>query len=388
MASAAPLGLYVHLPWCVRKCPYCDFNSHTLRGELQDQTYVAALLADLDLDLTVIDQSFRIESVFIGGGTPSLFSVRAIGALMDGLATRVTLSTDVEVTLEANPGSADHIRFAGYKDQGINRLSIGVQTFNDHQLRSLGRIHDGNDARQAVRAAIDAGFEFINVDLMYGLPEQTVAQAGSDIAEALAFGISHVSHYQLTLEPNTVFARRPPALPADTLVEAMELNCRQQLAGAGLQRYEISAHAQPSHQCRHNLNYWRFGDYLGIGAGAHGKVTLGNGHRLRLWKLAQPQSYVVRADSPARLAGQRRLTEQELVFEFMLNRTRLMAPFSDRSFEGATGLSAQLLTPTLERLASRRLVAHQGDLWQVTPRGHRFLNDLLAEFLPETPVAA
>ncbi|MCA1780371.1 MAG: radical SAM family heme chaperone HemW, partial [Xanthomonadaceae bacterium] len=271
--SLPPLSLYVHLPWCVAKCPYCDFNSHALSGEVPEQAYVEALLHDLELDLPRI-WGRTVGSIFFGGGTPSLFSASAIGAILDGVSARVRLAPGAEITLEANPGTVEHDRFEAYRSAGVNRISLGIQTFDDRQLQTLGRIHDGEQARGAIRAIVDAGFDHFNLDLMWGLPGQSLERACADIDQALAFGPPHLSHYQLTIEPNTVFAARPPTLPDEDVVWAMQDACAERLSAAGLENYEISAWAKPGRASVHNLNYWRFGDYVGIGAGASGKITL------------------------------------------------------------------------------------------------------------------
>ena len=381
--STGTLGLYVHLPWCVRKCPYCDFNSHTLRGHIPEAAYVEALLADLAADQRAIPAGTQVDSIFVGGGTPSLFSGTAVAQLLAGAVELVPFAADVEITLECNPGSADADHFAGYRQAGVNRLSIGVQSFDDRQLRTLGRIHNAAEAVAAVAAARNAGFDNVNLDLMYGLPSQTEAEALADIQRAGELGVEHISHYQLTLEPNTRFAKYPPPLPDDARVEQMEEVCREALRVAGYERYEISAYAAPNRACRHNLNYWRFGDYLGIGAGAHSKVRDAHGHQWRRAKVAHPQDYLAKAMGPQRIARERQLTRAELPLEFMLNRGRLLAPFTDEAFLAATG---QRLSPAAnpwldaQRLA---LLARCPDGWRVTERGHRYLNDLLVLFVPD-----
>jgi putative oxygen-independent coproporphyrinogen III oxidase len=380
------LGLYIHLPWCVRKCPYCDFNSHTLRGHIPESEYVTALLADLAADCLEFAGAKKITSIFIGGGTPSLFSAEAVTRLLNEAATLIPFVADVEITLECNPGSADTDNFAGYRAAGVNRLSVGVQSFNDGHLQTLGRIHSAAEAVAAVQAAQHVGFENLNLDIMYGLPTQTAAQAAADIDQALELNVAHLSHYQLTLEPNTQFAHHPPELPHEDVIEAMETNCREQLKRAGYEHYEVSAFAQPHHRCQHNLNYWQFGDYLGIGAGAHDKVRDPAGQSWRRAKVANPQEYLQKAAGPARVTRQRRLERAELPVEFLLNWGRLLTPFSGADFEQASGLSASELRagPWLEAEQQEHLVRWQ-DGWQITPQGHRFLNDLLVLFLPEQP---
>ena len=297
-----PLALYVHIPWCARKCPYCDFNSHEARGPVPESAYVDALLADLEQDLPRV-WGRRIESVFIGGGTPSLFSAEALDRLLAGLRARLPLRPDTEITLEANPGAVEQGKFAEFREIGINRLSIGVQSFNDEQLQRLGRIHDRRVAFAAAEAAHVAGLDNFNLDLMFGLPEQTVEQALADIANAVALQPAHLSYYQLTIEPNTRFYQSPPTLPDDETISLMQERTQAELARQGYRQYEVSAYARETRRCRHNLNYWEFGDYLGIGAGAHGKLTDPAAGRIhRLWKLKQPRDYLAMAGTPAFLA--------------------------------------------------------------------------------------
>jgi putative oxygen-independent coproporphyrinogen III oxidase len=386
--STSTLGLYVHLPWCVRKCPYCDFNSHTLRGHIPEAAYVEALLADLTADLQAIPDGQQIHSIFIGGGTPSLFSAAGIGRLLAGAAALIPFKADLEITLECNPGSADANNFAGYRAAGVNRLSIGVQTFDDKHLQSIGRIHDATEAVTAVTAARQAGFDNLNLDLMYGLPDQTESEAISDIYRAMELSVEHISHYQLTLEPNTRFAKYPPSLPDEARVEAMEQLCRDALLVAGYERYEISAFAAPNRRSQHNLNYWRFGDYLGIGAGAHSKLHDPDGDQWRRAKLAHPQDYLAKAASPKRIARERKLSPTEMPLEFLLNHGRLLGPFSAEAFQAATGQRPALTSrPWLEAQRLDLLTCGE-DGWQVTDRGHRYLNDLLVLFMPEEADAA
>ena len=304
--APVPLALYIHIPWCARKCPYCDFNSHEARGPVPERAYVDALLADLEQDLPRV-WGRRLESVFIGGGTPSLFSAEALERLLSGLRARLPLRPDTEITLEANPGTVERGRFAEFREAGINRLSIGVQSFDDEQLRRLGRIHDRRDAFAAAEAAHAAGLDNFNLDLMFGLPGQTVAQGLADIANAIALQPAHVSYYQLTIEPNTLFHQSPPTLPDDEMIDAIQQRAQVELARQGYERYEVSAFARENRRCRHNLNYWEFGDYLGIGAGAHGKLTdPASGQIHRLWKLKHPRDYLkVPAPQPASAAMNR-----------------------------------------------------------------------------------
>ncbi|MDH3714370.1 MAG: radical SAM family heme chaperone HemW, partial [Gammaproteobacteria bacterium] len=307
-----PLSLYVHIPWCERKCPYCDFNSHQARGALPQREYIAALLADLDQELPDV-WGRRVHSVFIGGGTPSLFDAAALAELLSGVRARLNLGADTEITLEANPGSSEQQRFTAYREIGINRLSLGVQSFDDASLRALGRVHDAQQAHRAIERARSAGFDNLNLDLMYGLPGQTLAHAERDIERAIAARPEHLSYYQLTLEPNTYFHRYPPQLPDEASIAQIESNSVLQLTRAGYSRYEVSAHAQPGRRSRHNLNYWQFGDYLGIGAGAHGKITHPQPPRVQRYsKQRQPKAYLQSAATPARIASRQVLKEGDL----------------------------------------------------------------------------
>jgi len=383
-----PLSLYIHLPWCVRKCPYCDFNSHALAGELPEDAYAEALLTDLELDLPRV-WGRAVRSVFFGGGTPSLFSARAIGAILDGVAARVRLTPDAEITLEANPGTVEHDRFEAYRAAGVNRISLGVQSFDAAQLRTLGRIHDGDQARAAVRALIDAGFDNFNLDLMWALPGQTVDQALADLDRALEFQPPHLSHYQLTLEPNTVFAARPPELPDEEVVHDIQDAAGERLDAAGFENYEISAWARPGRASAHNLNYWRFGDYLGIGAGASGKITLPAEERvLRTRRRKIPASWLAAARERAFIAEAVPVPASDLPLEYMLNRTRLAEPISLAEFEARTGLERTALEPGLARALELGLLRRDGDVLVRTDRGAHYLNDLQALFLPDADSGA
>ncbi len=375
-----PLAVYVHLPWCVRKCPYCDFNSHTAPAALPEDDYVEALLTDLrtDLDLTA---GRRAESIFIGGGTPSLFSPAAIGRVLAGIRAELPLAPDVEVTLEANPGTIERGRFEGYAEAGVNRVSLGAQSFAASQLQSLGRIHSPGDIEAAVADLRRAGLGNFDLDLMYALPAQDLAGALSDLDRALALEPAHLSHYQLTLEPGTAFFHRPPGLPDDDLALDMQLACQARIAQAGLGQYEVSAYARPGRRCRHNLAYWRFEDYLGLGAGAHGKATT-DGGVVRTERPRMPRDYLARA--AAGTAGTRRIVPAaELPFEFMLNALRLLEGFTLGDFERGTGLPAAAVAPTLETLGRRGLVEREDDRFRPSSLGFRFLNDLQAAFLQE-----
>jgi len=376
-----PLALYIHLPWCVRKCPYCDFNSHEIRDSIPEQAYVDALLADLEQDLPRI-WGRRIDSVFIGGGTPSLFSAEALDRLLSGLRARLALRPDLEITLEANPGAVERGKFAEFRAIGINRLSIGVQSFGDEQLRQLGRIHDRQAAIAAAEAAHAAGLDNFNLDLMFGLPQQTVAQAQADIATAIALQPAHLSYYQLTIEPNTRFHHAPPPLPDEDTIEEIQRQSLAQLARHGYQRYEVSAYARERRQCRHNLNYWEFGDYLGIGAGAHGKLSdAASGQIHRLWKLKHPRDYLATAGTSASIGGDAPLQATELPVEFMMNALRLVAGVPLELFSERTGLPPQALEPGLRRAQQRGLLEPDPTRLQATALGLQFLNDLLQEFM-------
>jgi oxygen-independent coproporphyrinogen-3 oxidase len=374
-----PLSLYVHLPWCLRKCPYCDFNSHELRGPLPEREYVAALLADLDAALPQV-QGRRLESVFIGGGTPSLFSAAAIAQLLAGVGARIGIAAAAEVTLEANPGAVDVAHFAGYREAGVNRLSLGVQSFAPAALRALGRVHDAAQAAAAAEAAI-ACFPEVNLDLMYALPGQDAAGAAADSARAAASGAKHLSLYQLGIEPNTVFFRQPPVLPDDDTAAAIEAAAHDALGQAGYRRYEVSAWARPGHECRHNLNYWRFGDYLGIGAGAHAKITTAGGI-VREARTRAPADYLRRAAGGDAIAGRRTVAGREAVFEFMLNALRLTQGFPEKLFSERTGQSLGAAEPALSQAIDRGLLERSRGEIRPTALGLRFLNDLTAMFLP------
>ncbi|MER2602231.1 MAG: radical SAM family heme chaperone HemW [Candidatus Competibacter phosphatis] len=379
-----PLALYVHIPWCARKCPYCDFNSHEAREPLPERAYVDALLADLEQDLPRV-WGRRIDSLFIGGGTPSLFSAEALDRLLSGLRARLPLRPDLEITLEANPGTVERSKFAEFREVGINRLSIGVQSFDDGHLQALGRIHDRRAAIAAAEAAHAAGLDNFNLDLMFGLPGQTVAQALTDIACALALQPAHLSYYQLTLEPNTRFYRSPPLLPDDETIDVIQDRAQEELARHGYPRYEVSAYARADRRCRHNLNYWEFGDYLGIGAGAHGKLSdPAAGQIQRLWKVKHPRDYLARAGTPAGVGGDAPVREAELPLEFLMNALRLVEGVPAALFGERTGLPLAALEPGWSQARARGLLENDPERLQASELGLRFLNDLLQAFIPET----
>lgn len=373
-----PLALYIHIPWCVRKCPYCDFNSHAAGPTLPEEEYVDALLADLDSDLQHV-HGRPLTSIFFGGGTPSLFSDRALGRLLEGVERRIAFADDIEITLEANPGTFEQAKFKGYRSLGINRLSIGVQSFQEAKLKALGRIHNGDEAIRAADMARAAGFDNFNLDLMHGLPEQSIEDALFDLRTAIAQAPTHLSWYQLTMEPNTVFWSQPPQLPEDDLLWDIQEAGQALLAAEGYAQYEVSAYARPGRQARHNLNYWTFGDFLGIGAGAHAKRSTPDGRILRTWKTRLPKDYL--DPSKAYQAGERVLDAEELPFEFLMNVLRLTEGAPVELFSQRTGLPLAQLDGARregERLGllqadDRRLVA--------TARGQLFLNDLLQLFL-------
>ncbi|MDZ7803659.1 radical SAM family heme chaperone HemW [Thiohalophilus sp.] len=378
--SLPPLSLYIHFPWCTRKCPYCDFNSHALTGALPEQAYVDTLLRDLEQDLPLI-WGRRIISIFMGGGTPSLFSPEALDRLLGGIRARLSLAADCEITLEANPGSAEADKFAEFRAAGINRLSIGIQSFDDEPLQKLGRIHDRRQAFAAAEAAHAAGFDNFNLDLMFALPDQTLDQALADLHNAFALEPAHLSHYQLTLEPNTWFYHHPPPLPDDDLVWEMQSRSQALLGEHGYAQYEVSAYARPGRQCRHNRNYWEFGDYLGIGAGAHDKISdAAAGRIVRRSKQRGPQDYLQARDL---VQSEQQPDEAEVVFEFMLNALRLNSGFELALFEQHTGLSREVLRPLLQEALADGLIEQENDLIKTSMRGRQYLNDLLARFLPD-----
>jgi oxygen-independent coproporphyrinogen-3 oxidase len=384
-----PLSLYVHLPWCVRKCPYCDFNSHEAKGALPFAAYVDALVADLDFDLPLA-RGRTVHTVFFGGGTPSLFPPEAIDAFLQAASARLRFAPNLEITLETNPGTAEHGRFDRYRAAGVNRLSFGIQSFDDGCLQRLGRIHDSAQAEAAVKLAQDAGFDNFNLDLMYALPGQTLAMAGHDIERALALQPTHVSHYQLTLEPNTLFAAKPPAgIPDDDASWDIQEHCQGMLAEAGFAQYEVSAYARPDRQCAHNLNYWHFGDYLGIGAGAHGKLTLGSEQAdidrtiLRRWKVKHPAAYLASAGTAAAIGGDERIEPTRRPFDYMLNALRLVDGFSLAEFEARTGLATGAIDAELHAALARGWVTRDHGRVVPTELGRRFTNDVIGLFLPD-----
>ena len=378
-----PLSLYVHMPWCVRKCPYCDFNSHGVRGTPAYAEYVDVLLADLDADLHDFGQAIGerpIETVFFGGGTPSLFAPELVGRFLQGARQRLAFATHAEITLETNPGTVEHGRFDGYLAAGVNRISFGVQSFDNDKLHRLGRIHSAHEAEDAVRQARDAGIDNINIDLMYALPEQTLEGALDDVKRAMALAPTHISHYQLTLEPNTAFAANPPPLPDDDAAWAIQEACEASLAAGGYGQYEVSAYAAAGRRCAHNLNYWRFGDYLGIGAGAHGKITDAAGVHRR-WKTRLPAAYLASSGQPGRIGGDNLVSGDDLPFEYMLNALRLIDGVPAADFAERTGLAAATIAPARATCIARGWLVDDPTVLRTTPLGQRFLNNVIEAFM-------
>ena len=378
LATLPPLSLYIHFPWCVRKCPYCDFNSHEAREGIPEARYLAALIADLEQSLPLV-WGRPVTSVFIGGGTPSLLAPESVDALLGAVRARLTLLPDAEITLEANPGTVEAARYAGYRAAGVNRLSIGVQSLNPRHLAALGRIHDGKEARRAVELALKH-FDNINLDLMYALPGQTLEEARADIRAAAAFGTPHLSAYHLTLEPNTAFFLKPPPLPDADLAAQMQDTVEETLAARGYGHYEVSAFARPGRECRHNLNYWLFGDYLGIGAGAHGKLSAHEGI-LRQMRHKHPQAYLDGIEHGDAVQEQHAVAAADLPFEFLMNALRLTEGFPARLFAERTGLTLDSIRPQLDEAAAQGLLEETAERIAPTERGRRFLNDLLQLFL-------
>ena len=374
-----PLSLYIHIPWCVRKCPYCDFNSHALRDELPEQTYVEALLKDLRAELSSVSGR-PLESIFIGGGTPSLLSAGAVAQLLREVEEEIAFADAIEITLEANPGVLETGQFEGYRQAGVNRLSLGIQSFDEGSLQALGRIHSPREALSAAALAKEAGIERINLDLMFGLPHQSVDMARRDLVSAIALETEHLSYYQLTLEPNTAFHHQPPPLPDEEVLWQMQQQGEELLAQAGYQRYEISAFARPGAWCRHNLNYWRFGDYLGIGAGAHGKITLPDGQVMRMWKRRHPSEYLAAIEAASFVQGRRRLDRADLLLEFMMNALRLCEGVESELLEATTGIPLEAVEAHLELAVDKGLLLPVTERLRPSPLGHQFLNDLLSFF--------
>lgn len=377
--SLPPLSLYLHIPWCVRKCPYCDFNSHKAGNTLPEADYVAAVIEDLQKSLDWV-QGRRLESIFIGGGTPSLFSAQAIGDLLDEAERRIGFVDDIEITMEANPGTFEQDKFTGFRTVGVNRLSIGVQSFSDLHLQQLGRIHGGDDARNAVSTARRAGFDNINLDLMHGLPQQTPIDADQDLKIALDLAPEHISWYQLTIEPNTEFYNRPPTLPIDDQLADIQDSGEALLTDAGFAHYEVSAYARDSKQAQHNLNYWQYGDYLGLGAGAHGKITLPQqGRIIRPHKTRQPEHYL---DSErAFTVAEREVEAKDMALEFMMNALRLVEGVPTALLDQRSGLQWSGVEAAVRQLQQRKLMVEETGRLATTSLGQRYLNEVLAAFM-------
>lgn len=377
-----PLSLYVHIPWCVQKCPYCDFNSHAQKGNIPEQDYIHHLLSDLTQDLARFKESVQdraLHSIFIGGGTPSLFSAESIRFLLANIQQQIPFSADIEITLEANPGAAETECFTGYAQAGVTRISMGIQSFSDEKLKALGRIHNAKEAKSAVDFAKVCGLKSFNLDLMHGLPNQSVDQALDDLRQAIELAPPHLSWYQLTIEPNTQFAYRPPILPDDDQLWDIFEQGHQLLTKNGYQQYETSAYAKDGFQCRHNLNYWRFGDYLAIGCGAHGKLSFINGDIIRYSKTKHPKGYL-RGEY---LYEQKNIPEIDRTFEFFMNRFRLLEPVPKIEFEQLTGLPQSTVVNQMDFALAQQYIIETDRTWQITERGKLFLNELLEQFLLE-----
>ena len=374
-----PLSLYIHFPWCIQKCPYCDFNSHAVKDTFPEDRYINALIDDLAQDIAKFQETRTIQSIFMGGGTPSLFSAAQLDRLLTAMQQYLTFADDIEITLEANPGTFESDKFAAYRAIGINRLSIGIQSFNDQHLKRLGRVHSAQEAIRAISIARQAGFDNFNLDLMFGLPESSEQDSLHDVQQAIALQPSHISFYQLTLEPNTYFHKYPPALPSDEAIFKEQLACQQLLAEHGYQQYEISAYAQPGKQCRHNINYWSFGDYLGIGAGAHGKITQSlPADIVRTVKPRQPEQYLQHTKDD-RLA--QAIKQSDLPLEFVMNHLRLKKGFDLNTYTQRTGLCLQSLQPALADCLQQGLLLEHQQHYECSEKGWYFLDSILENFL-------
>jgi oxygen-independent coproporphyrinogen-3 oxidase len=384
MLVPPPLSLYVHIPWCVQKCPYCDFNSHALKTELPELDYIDALIDDLETDLMayqLVNGQRPLHSIFIGGGTPSLISPAEIGRLLTAIEARIPFSDTIEITMEANPGTVEAGRFEGYRQAGVNRISIGIQSFQDDKLQRLGRIHGSQEAIKAIELAKSAGLNSFNTDLMHGLPDQSIADAISDLKQAIALDPPHLSWYQLTIEPNTLYYSKPPTLPDDDDLWDIFEQGHALLTEAGYQQYEISGYSKPGKQCQHNLNYWRFGDYLGIGCGAHGKISFADGRIVRTVKVKHPRGYL-QADKPY-LSEQISVVDSERPFEFFMNRFRLLEACPKQDFIDRTGLPLTTIEANIDWAIEQHYLQDSSDQWQITEHGKLFLNDLLAAFVED-----
>jgi len=397
LTALPPLSLYIHFPWCVEKCPYCDFNSHELKASTPPDNYIDCLLLDVENELPNI-WGRSISTIFMGGGTPSLFAAEDIDRLMQGLRSRLNISPDIEVTLEANPGTVDQSQFIGFRQAGINRLSMGIQSFNDTMLKKLGRIHNSIQAINAIEAAHKADFNSFNIDLMFGLPEQSIEQMSQDLQTAIDFQPPHLSHYQLTIEPNTLFAVKPPSVPQDDALWDMTQLAHNLLAENNYGQYEVSAfskqHANPDSrsptkyvqntQCKHNLNYWQFGDYLGIGAGAHQKLSYANTQTIeRCYKQKHPRTYMQHVKNNTHVLDKKTLSNDDIIFEFMLNTLRLTNGFETDIFSQHTGIDVNAIQPILDQAIYNKWLTYSNNFIKPTPLGNQYLNDLISLFLPD-----
>ncbi|ORU92518.1 MAG: YggW family oxidoreductase [Cycloclasticus sp. symbiont of Bathymodiolus heckerae] len=372
-------SLYIHVPWCIKKCPYCDFNSHEKRSDYDEDGYVNALIKDLTTEAANV-KGRTLKSIFIGGGTPSLFSADSINRILTAVDDHIDLSNTTEITLEANPGTAESEKFHSFRNIGINRLSIGIQSFNDTHLQKLGRVHNSDQAHRAISMAKEAGFERINLDLMFGLPEQTIEQACLDVKTALEYKTGHLSHYQLTLEKNTLFHKHPPALPQDDMIWEMQ-TASQKLIAEQLIQYEVSAYSATNQQSQHNINYWQFGDYMGIGAGAHGKITQQDGTISRYWKNKLPREYIRNSGTPSIRGGEHIVKTAELPFEFMMNALRLKSGFTIAQYHQRTRQDPILIQTTLDTLIKKGLLTQHASIYRCTEQGWNFLNNTLEHFI-------
>ncbi|EPF2930370.1 radical SAM family heme chaperone HemW [Vibrio navarrensis] len=388
MLKPPALSLYVHIPWCVQKCPYCDFNSHAVKEAIPEQQYILALLEDLDRDIEkyrLNDAPRPLHSIFIGGGTPSLISAEGIAQLLQGIEQRIAFTPEIEITMEANPGTIEAKRFAGYRAAGVTRISIGVQSFEAEKLERLGRIHGEQEAVAAAQLAHQIGLNSFNLDLMHGLPDQSIDQALADLDKAIELNPPHLSWYQLTIEPNTMFYYKPPVLPDDDDLWDIFEQGHQKLTAAGYVQYEISGYSKPGYQCRHNLNYWRFGDYLGIGCGSHGKLSFADGRIIRTTKIKHPRGYLAAYQNMVKpyLDSEQLVTAQERPFEFFMNRFRLMEACPKQDFIDTTGLGLEAIATTIQWALEMGYLREDATQWQITEKGKLFLNDLLEAFMPD-----
>ncbi|HIF9482896.1 TPA: radical SAM family heme chaperone HemW [Photobacterium damselae] len=384
MLIPPPLSLYVHIPWCVQKCPYCDFNSHALKAEIPELDYIDALLDDLSTDLLAYHLKHgerKLHSIFIGGGTPSLISPEEIARLLQGIEARIPFSDDIEITMEANPGTVEAGRFQAYQQAGVNRISIGIQSFQDEKLKRLGRIHGAQEAITAAKLAAEAGLNSFNIDLMHGLPDQSINDALADLAQAIGLNPPHLSWYQLTIEPNTLFYSQPPTLPDDDDLWDIFEQGHKMLTDAGYVQYEISGYSKPGKQCQHNLNYWRFGDYLGIGCGSHGKISFDDGRIVRTVKVKHPRGYL--NPEKAYLDQETVVANDERPFEFFMNRFRLLEACPKQDFVARTGLPLTHIQGAIDWALAQNYLTESDTHWQITEHGKLFLNDLLAAFVED-----